>query len=643
MSAETVSETKKDNTDRNYLLILFAVSSVAFIAGLSRSGYAYTYYSAATQSASKSWKAFFYASFDSANFMTVDKPPVAIWISSIFTRVFGFSSFWILLPHALAGVACTLLLYKIVRRQFDSKTACIASILFLITPVTSVVFRYNITDSFLTLFLLLSIYAFLIALEKSQLKWLVYSSIALGFAFNTKMAQGLFVVPIFVLIYLVSAQKTLILKIRDLAVFIFSTVIFSMWWVLIVALTPASERPYIGSSRNNSIWQLVFVHNGFGRLFGSQWKQPTGSRSGIAFGGEIGVVRIFNQGFGPNFAWFSILAIAGALLYLWIVGKSENTRMSRLQVLIWIYFVLIHIFIFSITKGTIHPYYVVVIAPACAALCSISVSLLWSKDTPTNSIDTAQNAIFLCVVTSIAIFVPLYLFGGPSWAKNIGIVGLVGAFVSMLGFIYNRSKNDSNGVRNSIFIGCASLCAIPLAMSIANIISIPHGFVPTTQPIPKAIKRLTAPYQAITPELKEFLLENYNGQVWIAATTSSIEGAPIQLSTGKPVMAVGGFSAEDDSLSVNEFKKLVAQGKVRYFVLDKSQRRVSGLCPQLFLVPQKPGTSIGKDFRINCPGPQDENAKSTKDIVEWSMQQKYIGFFPSPRSQGWDVYELGEK
>ena len=158
----------KKNVDKFNLLILTLLSSCAFFIGNWRNGYAYSYYSAATQSATNSWKSFFYGSFDASNYMSIDKPPMAVWISSIFTRIFGFNSFWILFPHALAGVLCSLLLYLIIRKHFDSRTALLAGLFFIITPVSAVVFRYNLTDSFLTLFLLASIYYFLCALENSN-------------------------------------------------------------------------------------------------------------------------------------------------------------------------------------------------------------------------------------------------------------------------------------------------------------------------------------------------------------------------------------------------------------------------------------------------------------------------------------------
>lgn len=287
-------------SDKKIVGVLSLLSLAMFTIGTWRNSYAYTYYSAATQAATKSWKAFFFGSFDSANFMTVDKPPFSIWMSALFTRTFGFNSFWILFPHALAGAGCTYLIYMIVKRQFDSKTALVASLFFLITPITTVVFRYNITDSFLVFFVLLSIYFFIRSLETSKLLWLLYSAIAIGFAFNTKMSQGLVVVPIFAVMYVCFANKSLMVRIVDTFLFGMTSIIFSLWWVLIVALTPASERPYIGSTKDNSIWELIFVHNGFGRFFGNSWKQPAADKVGVAFGGKIGFFRIFNTGFGPK-------------------------------------------------------------------------------------------------------------------------------------------------------------------------------------------------------------------------------------------------------------------------------------------------------------------------------------------------------
>ncbi len=262
---------------RPALLTLLTLTAILYLWDLGASGWANSFYSAAVQAGTKSWKAFFFGSSDSSNFITVDKPPASLWVMEISARIFGVNSWSILAPQALEGVATVGLVYLTVRRWFTAQAALLAGVVMALTPVAAMMFRFNNPDALLALLLTGSMYALVRGLEKAQTKWLVLAGTLVGFGFLTKMLQAFLIIPALAIVYLLAAPTGWWRRVWQVVVMGVSTLIAAGWWVAAVALTPAADRPYIGGSQNNSILNLIFGYNGFGRL--------TGSESGSVVGG----------------------------------------------------------------------------------------------------------------------------------------------------------------------------------------------------------------------------------------------------------------------------------------------------------------------------------------------------------------------
>ena len=173
-----------------------------YLWGLGASGWANSFYSAAVQAGTKSWKAFFFGSSDAANFITVDKPPAALWVMELSARIFGVNSWSILVPQALEGVASVAVLYAAVRRSFRPGAALLAGLVLATTPVAALMFRYNNPDALLVLLLTVAAYATVRALERAGTWWLVLAMAAVGTGFITKMLQAFLVLPAIALVYL---------------------------------------------------------------------------------------------------------------------------------------------------------------------------------------------------------------------------------------------------------------------------------------------------------------------------------------------------------------------------------------------------------------------------------------------------------
>ncbi|WP_234101894.1 ArnT family glycosyltransferase, partial [Streptomyces venezuelae] len=263
---------------RPAFLGLLAVTTVLYLWNLSASGYANSFYSAAVQAGGESWKAFFFGSLDAANAITVDKPPAALWPMALSVRLFGLGSSQILVPEVLMGVGTVAVLYAAVRRRFGAGAGLVAGVVLALTPVAALMFRFNNPDALLALLMTVAVYCVLRALEQDRgaARWLVLAGVAFGFAFLAKTLQAFLILPPLALVYVVCAPGGLGRRLGRLALGGLAMLVSAGWWVALVELWPASSRPYVGGSQNNSFLELTFGYNGLGRINGNE----TGSVGG---------------------------------------------------------------------------------------------------------------------------------------------------------------------------------------------------------------------------------------------------------------------------------------------------------------------------------------------------------------------------
>ncbi len=261
----------------------------------------------------------FFGSSDAANSITVDKTPASLWVMALSVRVFGLSSWSILVPQALMGVGAVGLLYATVRRWSGPAAGLVAGAVLALTPVAVLMFRFNNPDALLVLLLVAAAYATVRATERASARWLVLAGALVGFGFLTKMLQALLVVPAFGLVYLVAAPTTVRRRIGHLLAAGLALLVAAGWWVAIVALVPASARPYIGGSQDNSILELILGYNGFGRLTGNETGSVGGGGGGGGTGmwGETGWGRLFDAEIGGQVAWLlpaALILLAAGLV-----------------------------------------------------------------------------------------------------------------------------------------------------------------------------------------------------------------------------------------------------------------------------------------------------------------------------------------
>ena len=285
------------------LLSLLGATAIAYIWGLGASGYANSFYAAAVQAGTKSWKASFFGSFDAANFITVDKSPASLWVMELSGRIFGFSSWSMLVPEALEGVGTVFLVYLIVRRWFAPGAALVAGAVTALTPVAALMFRFNNPDALMVLLITAAAYVTVRGVEDGRSRWLVMAGTFVGFAFLAKMLQAMLVVPALSLVYLVAAPGAIGRRIRQLVYGGAALALSAGWWIMAVQLTPAADRPYIGGSQDNSLWNLIFGYNGFGRLTGNETGSVGGGATAGGNWGPTGLTRLFGAEMGTQVSW----------------------------------------------------------------------------------------------------------------------------------------------------------------------------------------------------------------------------------------------------------------------------------------------------------------------------------------------------
>ncbi len=426
---------------RPALLALLVGAAALYLWDLGANGWANSFYSAAVQAGTKSWKAFFFGSSDSSNFITVDKPPAFLWPMEISARIFGLNSWSLLVPQALEGVATVGLVYLSVRRWFSAQAAILGGAVVALTPVAAMMFRYNNPDALLALLLTAATYATMRGLEKAQTKWLVFAGALIGFGFITKMMQAFLILPVIAVVYLLAAPTGWWRRVWQVVLMGVSVVVAAGWWVAVVALTPAADRPYVGGSQNNSILNLIFGYNGFGRLSGNESGSVGGGTVGGSMWGPTGWTRLFNDTFGNMMSWLLPGALVMGAVLLVLTIRARRTDRERAALLLWGGSLAAIGLTISLAQGIIHPYYTVALAPPLGALVGIATMGLWQRR--------------------------------ATWAGRIGLAAGLAATVVWSAVLLGRTSNWFPALRPFVIaagaLGVVAILALPLLHKIPKL------------------------------------------------------------------------------------------------------------------------------------------------------------------------------
>jgi 4-amino-4-deoxy-L-arabinose transferase-like glycosyltransferase len=463
------------------LTALLAGTALLYLWGLSRNGWANSYYSAAAQAAGESWKAWFFGSFDAANAITVDKPPASLWLMGLSVRVFGLSSWSVLVPQALLGVASVGVLYVTVRRWFGPSAGLIAGTVLALTPVATLMFRFNNPDALLVFLLVCAAWAMGRATERGSMRWIVLAGGFVGLAFLAKMMQAFLVLPGFVAMYAVAAPVDLRRRIGHLLAALGAMVVAGGWWVAVVELWPASSRPYIGGSQTNSMLELILGYNGFGRLTGDETGSVVaGGGQGGSMWGETGWDRLLSASYGGQVAWLLPAALAMIVVLLVISRRGGRTDLTRAAVLGWGGWLVVTAAVISFSAGIIHEYYTVALAPAIGALVGIGSVALWVRRD-----HVSARLVLAALIAGTAWWSTVLLSRSTGFVTWLGPVVLAGGLAAAAALVMAPYLPRTIGRRVALgaaLVGLVAVLAGPAAYSLETASSTASGSLPSAGP-----------------------------------------------------------------------------------------------------------------------------------------------------------------
>ncbi|MCY7782993.1 MULTISPECIES: glycosyltransferase family 39 protein [unclassified Bacillus (in: firmicutes)] len=724
-------EKKKRELDIVLILILLA-SAFLNIYNIWKDDTVNPYYTAAVTSMMQSFHNFFYASFDAAGFITVDKPPVTYQIQTISALIFGMHGWSVILPQALAGVGSVLLMYLLIKPAFGKTAARIASFVMACTPIAVAVARTNNVDALLVFFLLLATWLLFKAIRKGKLIWLLAAFFVVGVGFNTKMLQAYMILPAFLLFYLIAANATMKKKIMSLVSAFAVLAAVSLSWPLIVDNVPASKRPYIGSSQTNSVLELAFGYNGIQRLIGqnsggqggtngdaskemsssdntqappnqssssssssddkssnanmtqppangqmpTNGEMPSGGQGGPPSGGDggqggpgrdggkggtgtgskmqsgsgmfgtgtPGPLRLFQQELSDQISWllpFAIFGIAGLL----IAGARERRRLSAEQkeTVFWVAWLVPIAGFFSVAEF-FHHYYLIMLAPPIAALVGagwVALVHLYRNQTgwkswllPAAIIATTAFELFILRNYNDQI--------GAGWSIGVGVLGALSAIALLL--FKQRQKPISYYVSLAALL---ALLVMPIYWASTPLLYGGNSSQPETGPqlASTSGKGMRMSDATVNEKLINYLEENNSGAEYLFATTDSNTAAPYIIKTKKAVMTIGGFSGSDPAITLTQFKKLVKEGKVKYFLASGRGR---GGNNDIVEWVEKNGIEVSSDKWQSSSDHQTSSDQKTDntDSADTSSSSKasgengQMGGGPGGMNQSATLYEL---
>jgi 4-amino-4-deoxy-L-arabinose transferase-like glycosyltransferase len=581
---------------------------------LEQNGFGTEYYSAGVRSMLESPHNFLFNSFDPAGFVSLDKPPIALWIQVASAKLLGFGSLSVLLPQVLEGLAAVALVYHLVARRFGSAVGLLAALFLAVTPISVVIDRSSNTDSCLVLMLLLAGWALAVAAERGSGALLGLAMALVGVAFNVKMLAAFIVLPTFALVYFVGAPLDWRRRVVHLAAGGVVLAVVSLSWIVFYDLTPPERRPFAGSSQSNSMIELAVGHNGVDRFVRRRGmpgqsqgipqgnaqdatrrnapaaSAPAGGRQRQRDNVPVGPLRLADRHLAGQMGW---------LLPLALVGVAAGVARSRVcwpldsthqAFLLWSGWALTYALVYSYAGGIFHAYYLVTMAPPLAALAGIGVMALWTWYRRGGGI-----ALLLPVVVLVTAAWQLFLWSGDLttdnyfrdwrfWLCLVMVAGALGASAALLGALGRSLRPPPRSwAAAALGLGLGALLLTPGTWALgaglvrANVM-LPFASLPgSTAGADPAAAQLWRGGGNLGRDarLLAFLRGNHRGERYLLATLNARLAAPVIIETGLPVMAIGGFMGTDPILTPERFAALVADHQVRFVLLggDFARRR----------------------------------------------------------------------
>ncbi|MEN2740684.1 glycosyltransferase family 39 protein [Microbacterium sp. X-17] len=565
------------------------------------------YYAAIALSMSKSWPNFFFGALDPAGTVTLDKIPGSFWIPALFVKVFGFSTWAVILPNALAAVGATLLVAVTARRLAGTTAGLVAGTVVATTPILIAVSRSNQPESFFVLGLALTAWAAVRALDRRSLGWLVTAGLFVALSFQMYMLEAWAVWPALAIAYLLTAQP-LLRRIWHLAVAGVISLATSVVWIVIVSLVPASARPYIGSTLGNSAWEMVFGYNGLGR-FGATSDTSAYRSFTPPFSGSPGVFRLFNTELAGQIAWL----VPATLVAIVVLAVLRFRR--TITVLLGVWF-LTFAAMFSVVGG-MHQFYTAALAvPMGLALATAfaharRLGVVWAQ----------AALVAAAAITALGIG-----FASGGYSVPVAIAQAVAAAAAVGLFVWEKRR-----ARTTPWVAALAVVGVLLTPATWSVVTVAHPSA--TNPVAGGVPDIggaggfgAGPARAGAPgrpgagqaapqgrpgtdgsapgrpttgrgpggpggfaaggfgstsastELISYLRQHRSGAEYLVAVFGAQTAAPLILASGgDAVLPIGGFDGQDPAPTLAEFEDLVQSGRLHEVLMGSTPRQGGGL------------------------------------------------------------------
>jgi len=601
----------------------------------------------------QSWDNFFFAAAEPGGSVTVDKPPLGLWIEALSASIFGVNGFAVSLPNILAGVFSIPVLFHLVKKYFGSLAGITSGAIYTITPIVLAADRNNTIDGMLVFTLLLAAWAFIKATDTGKLRHLLIGSVLVGLGFNIKMLQAYLVLPAFLLLFLLAAKIGWGKRILYISVALLVILSVSLLWAVTVDLTPADARPYVGSSENNTVMELIIGHNGLARLFGknrsgyppknsdgpgqspanfpqntmppqnppglnrgqpSTNQPPQGARppqqpGGNPFSketGSPGIFRLFQAPLGKEMSWLLPFALFGMVMLAFSAPMSlENMSSTHKGVILWGGWMLTCLIFFSMADF-FHAYYMIMLAPPLSAL--VGASLSWFTDLG-SGVQWKKGALVFALLLTLIFQVYLaleFITFTTLFFLPISIFIICAAVL-----LFTKKLQTAQILSVLLFL---SVLLIPLWWTVQTVLIVnPHTGMPSAYAGESdGLMRPPNDNQENPRQnaLLDFLMANTENIEYLAAVPNANTGAPFILATGRPVLYMGGFTGSDAVIDVDGLRELVEAGDLRYIyyqnIGQEKDQKVKGWMRSSCQVVEE--FSVRPQTNQDQRGPQDQNA-----------------------------------
>ncbi|RME75968.1 MAG: hypothetical protein D6784_06835 [Chloroflexi bacterium] len=565
------------------------------------------YYAATVQSMLTSWHNFFFASFEPGGSVTVDKPPLGFWIQAVSAYFLGVNGFALALPQALAGTLSIPLLYSLVRRHFGTGAGLLAALVLATTPVTIAAERNNTIDGQLVFVLLLAVWAFIKAVQDGRFRYLLWGTFLVGVGFNIKMMQAFLPLPALYTFYFLGARHRWWTRMLHLTAATVLLLLVSFSWAIMVDLTPAENRPFIGSSTNNTVMELIVGHNGFNRLWGGGARgrggagsppppppaadrdappnqssfsppgngqqppadsrpafdsnhQPPPRPGGNPETGEPGLLRLFTRPLATEASWLLPLALLGLPLVTAVIGWRWPPDDRYLALILWGGWLITEVVFFSVARF-FHAYYLIMLGPPLAALVGAAAWAIWQI------FQRRFRFGWLVLVLLAGTTLAFQLVTLPAnQTIGTGTVAILLALTGM-GLVWGDDWPGADWPgKLGLGLAFAALLVAPLVWSgLTTFNPNPDVWLPRSGPQtadPHRPTTLTADQQKVL----EYLLAHTDPDDYLLATLNATDAAPYILATGRKVLTFGGFKGGDDVVGVDDLAGMVKNGQLRYIL-----------------------------------------------------------------------------